>query len=141
MKKLGNDIRFIVINHKLMILTFAVFYLYTASQGTIASLIPTSSPNSMLGDLAEAFLNFQTWLLEPPPDQLNNLGNPYNPELRKDILVPWHDVSYFNNRYFVYFSPMPNTFIIMAVEALTGYYLTNAFLASINCLIIGLTLT
>src|SRR5436309_7180030 len=58
--------------------------------------------------LSEGFLHGQLSMYETVPPKLTALGNPWNPAERgkADAWALW-DASYFNGRYYMYWTPLP----------------------------------
>ena len=71
--------------------------------------------------LANAYLHRQLFLLEQPDPRLAALDNPYDLDQRRGIPYRW-DNSYFNGRYYLYFTPLPALTIYAPWHVLTGRF-------------------
>jgi hypothetical protein len=61
---------------------------------------------SVYADLAEGFLRGQLSLASEPSPELRALSDPYRGENRENVPYIW-DASYYDGRYYLYFSPLP----------------------------------
>ena len=57
--------------------------------------------------LAKAFILGQTHLPITPPNGLLKLNDPYNPNENKQYILDSYDLSLYNGKYYMYFSPLP----------------------------------
>jgi len=79
-------------------------------------------PNGHYASLTEAFLDGQLHLKQSPDPRLVALANPYAGE--QGVPRPW-DVSYYNQRFYLYFGPPPVFLLFAPVRLLTGFYLPD----------------
>lgn len=76
---------------------------------------------SHYASLAEGFLRGQVSMAHVPDPALVAVPDPYLPELRKDV-PSLHDASYFEGRYYLYFTPIPALLVHIPVKLATGRY-------------------
>ncbi|MEW6402157.1 MAG: hypothetical protein AB1649_10175 [Chloroflexota bacterium] len=69
--------------------------------------------------LGTAFSHGQIALEVPPPAELLELDDPYNPENRWDIDVLW-DMSYFDGKYYLYWGPAPALLVALVKPFYAG---------------------
>ena len=79
-------------------------------------------PNGYYAELTEAFLAGQLHLKAKPDPRLANLANPYAGD--QGVPKPT-DVSYFNNRFYLYFGTPPVFLLFAPFHLLTGFYLQD----------------
>ncbi len=94
------------------------FYFWTATTaGNPAGFaVPT---HDLYHRLTEGFLAGRTSFLEEPPPELARLANPYDPAQNAPY-VKYHDVTYFEGRYYLYFGPTPVVLLLAPWRLLTG---------------------
>jgi len=85
---------------------------------------PSRTPQGYYAQLTEAFLAGQLHLKQVPDPRLAALANPYAGE--QGVPRPW-DVSYYQNRFYLYFSAAPVLLFFAPVRLLTGYYLPDGY--------------
>lgn len=73
--------------------------------------------------LAEGFLRGQLSMAHEPDERLKALPNPNDYEARQKEQIPYvWDASYFNGRYYLYFSPLPVLFFYIPFRLAYGAY-------------------
>src|SRR5688500_18608042 len=118
---------------------FVLFvYLFFATYGQFAF---KSRPWYLLGGrpgdayyaaLAEGFRQGQLSMAHVPTPSLMEMPNPWDYELRKSNNVPYlWDASYFNGKYYLYFTPLPALLIYMPVRLLYGLYPSDQLAAAV----------
>jgi hypothetical protein len=81
--------------------------------------------DSYYSSLAEGFLHGRLSMMQEPDPRLAALADPWDARARADI--PWLiDASYFQGRYYLYFSPLPVIVIYLPVRLVTGLYPSDA---------------
>ncbi len=95
---------------------------------------------SYYAGLAEGFLHGKLSMAAMPDPALTRLANPYDFDARGDVPVLW-DASYFEGRYYLYFSPVPALLFYAPVKLIFGAYPSDAlaatFFASIGFLFLA----
>lgn len=77
---------------------------------------------------AEGFLRGETSMGHRPDPRLMALPNPYDYGARHDNQIPYlWDASYFNGRYYLYFSPLPALLLHIPYRFLIGRYPHDTF--------------
>lgn len=71
----------------------------------------------------EAFVNGSIPLLEPVPNELKNMENPYDNVKREEVTDYLYDVAYYNGNYYNYFGIAPILTSILPFRLITGMYL------------------
>jgi hypothetical protein len=79
---------------------------------------------SYYAGLGEGFLSGELSMAPRPPEELARLADPYDFNARGDIPVLW-DASYFEGRYYLYFSPVPVVLFYVPVRLIAGAYPTD----------------
>ena len=104
-----------------------VAYVFYGSHGTFRfPLGPWGQ--SYYANLAEGFLQGRLSMAAAPAEELGRLADPYDFEQRRDIPVLW-DASYFEGRYYLYFSPLPALLFYAPVRLVAGAYPSDDFAA------------
>jgi hypothetical protein len=102
-------------------------YVFYASRGTFRfPLGPWGQ--SYYANLAEGFLGGQLSMTSAPSEELKRLADPYDFAQRGGVPVLW-DASYFEGRYYLYFSPVPVLLFYAPVRLIAGAYPSDAFAA------------
>lgn len=70
----------------------------------------------------EAFVNGSISLLEPVPDELKNMENPYDNVKREEVTNYLYDVAYYDGNYYNYFGIAPIITSILPFRLITGMY-------------------
>jgi hypothetical protein len=107
----------------------AWFYLWTATSAGS----PFSSKlqhDDLYNRLADGFLAGQLSFVEKPAAALANLNDPWDPA-QNGGLSPFHDVSYYKGRYYLYFGAAPALLLLAPWKAATGSYLGENVAAAI----------
>jgi hypothetical protein len=95
---------------------------------------------SYYAGLAEGFLHGKLSMAAVPDPALTRLANPYDFDARGDVPVLW-DASYFEGKYYLYFSPVPALLFYAPVRLVFGAYPSDAlaatFFASIGFLFLA----
>lgn len=81
------------------------------------------------GRLGSAFLSGHTYLEEMPNPGLKELDDPYEPNQNASFRL--HDASYYNDKYYLYFGPVPALVLWIPVKVLTGVALSDEQMALI----------
>ncbi len=95
-------------------------YLFAGSNGRFR-FERVSWEQSHYASLAEGFLRGQVSMAHKPDPALIAVPDPYLPELRKDV-PSLHDASYFEGRYYLYFTPIPALLVHIPMKLVTGRY-------------------
>jgi len=100
---------------------------------------------SYYASLTEGFLNGKLSMAHEPPAGLASLNNPYRIEERQAAGIRViYDASYYEGRYYLYFSPVPAVLFFVPFKLLFGGYpsetLATTVFASIGFLFIALFL-
>jgi hypothetical protein len=126
------------------VLAVLVVYAFIGSDGRFTfPLVPWT--RSYYGSLAEGFLRGQLSMAHEPPPALRQVHDPYSQEARRaaNVRVLW-DASYFEGKYYLYFSPVPALLFYIPVRLVTGGYpsdaLATALFTSIGFILFVLTL-
>lgn len=92
--------------------------------------------------LAEAMAEGRLSLLEEPYDDLKEMDNPYDPNLRTrdGVSFQW-DTAYYEGRYFVYFGVLPELLLYLPMYLLTGEHMENWMATAIMTLLLVTGLT
>lgn len=127
--------RLAVISAVLFVLTA---YAYFGSYGTFSfHSRDWAKPGGRPGDayyasLAEGFRRGELSLAHRPDPQLMAMPHPYDYEARHRDNVPYlWDASYFNGRYYLYFTPLPVLFVYLPHYAVYGGYPSDQFAAAV----------
>ena len=127
---------------RLMVILFVISsYVYFLQPG-ISNSNFIRAPSSHYLYLTEGFLSGHLSLSLKPPTALLNLPDPYNPV--QNAAYRLHDASLYQDKYFLYFGPLPVFAFFMPFKLLTGVYppeqLAVLFFVSIGFLILFLLL-
>ena len=76
--------------------------------------------------LAKGFTEGRLSVAQEPDAALKALSDPYEPTLREGIPYMW-DASYYEGRYYLYFTPLPALLIYLPVHIATGLWPGDAF--------------
>jgi len=103
----------------LIILILTFFYIWTgiSSNHTIGL---SKKPVDYYNLQTEAFLNKSLALLPQPDARLLSLPDPYDPNLNAPYRL--HDLTLYNNKYYLYFGVAPVITFLLPFHLLTGYY-------------------
>lgn len=87
--------------------------------------VPDNNDNYML--MTEAFYNGRLSFVEPPPQELKDLKNPYDVSVRTEdkIKYKW-DTAYYKGKYYSYFGVAPVITLLLPFKLLTGCYLSTS---------------
>lgn len=99
----------------------AWFYFWTATTAG-SPLTWERTPYDLYNRLAEGFLAGRTSFVEEPPPELAKLANPYDPAQNAPYRR-FHDVTYYQGRYYLYFGPGPVLFLLAPWKLVTGSWL------------------
>lgn len=95
-----------------------IFYFWTAISA--GSPLTFERPHyDLYNRLADGFLAGRTSFLEEPPAELARLADPYDPAQNAPYRQ-YHDVSYYQGRYYLYFGPTPALVLLAPWKATTG---------------------
>jgi len=96
----------------------AWFYGWTATSA--GSPLTWERPHyDLYNRLADGFLAGRTSFLEEPPVELAQLADPYDPAQNAPFRR-YHDVTYFEGRYYLYFGPAPALLLLAPWKLVTG---------------------
>lgn len=74
--------------------------------------------------LVDAIMNGKLNIDLEPPEELQNLENPYDIEERQGIEYSF-DTAYYNGKYYVYFGAVPALLLFIPYKLITGEYLST----------------
>jgi hypothetical protein len=112
----------------LAVVAVLVAYAVYGSHGTFRWPLGTWGQSYYAG-LAEGFLNGELSMAARPAEELTRLPDPYDFHARGDIPVLW-DASYFEGKYYLYFSPVPVLLFYAPVRLIAGAYPSDDFAAT-----------
>jgi len=101
------------------IMAFVILiYIWLVSSGTWTTWV---SPTRYYADLARGFERGKLFMAITPDPMLAELPNPYDPSARKEqeIETPF-DVTYFNERYYLYWGPVPALMLVPVQSVFHG---------------------
>jgi hypothetical protein len=101
---------------------------FFASSGHLRLPARIGWADTYYGSLAEGFFQGRTSMAHEPDPRLVAVADPYIMELRADIPYLW-DASYFEGRYYLYFSPVPVLALYMPWKLVTGAYPSDSLAA------------
>jgi hypothetical protein len=104
-------------------------YFWTATSGA-TPLTSKLLPDDMYNRLSDAFLAGQLSFLEAPNPKLAELEDPYDPAQNAGLSA-FHDVSYYDGKYYLYFGAAPAVLLLAPWKLLTGSYLGENVAAAI----------
>lgn len=110
-----------------MLVVLAV-YAFFAGGGTFDFPRVDDWEVSYYATLAEGFRQGHLYLARPIEWELMELPYPWDPAARKDIFYLW-DASFFNGRYYLYFTPLPVLLLYLPFRLLRGAYPPDALVA------------
>lgn len=105
--------RFIVVT--LVILSYVIFALPNIKHSEFSKL-----PRTHYQFLTQGFLSGHLDILVKPAAELLKLPNPYDPE--QNLKFRLSDVSLYNNKFYLYFGPLPVFAFFMPFKLLTNLY-------------------
>lgn len=111
-----------------LLLVVSLFAAFACSTG---SPVATSQPGSYFASLAEGFLHGQTYFTVQPDPRLAELANPY---AGYQGIPRWHDTTYYNGHYYLYFGATPAVLLHVPWHLLTGTWLTDPAVATLLCI-------
>lgn len=113
-------------------------YAFFGSYGTFAYktrswAVPGGRPgDAFYAGLAEGFLRGQLSIANKPDPRLMAMAHPYDYQAREKDKIPYlWDASYYNGRYYLYFSPLPALLFYMPVRLLYGAYPSDQLAAAV----------
>lgn len=111
---------------------FVIFsYVLFASAGRFTFKKDNTSPYA---DQAEGFRRGQLSLATEPPELLATLYDPYKWDLREAVNVGYiWDASYFNGRYYLYFTPLPILLGYLPLRQIRGDYPPDSLIGVVLC--------
>ncbi len=106
-------------------------YAFLGSDGRFTFPL-VSWEESYYASLSEGFLRGQLSMAHEPSLALAQLPDPYSWRMRKAARVPvlW-DASYFEGKYYLYFSPVPALLLHLPVRLVTGAYPSDALASTL----------
>ena len=99
----------------------AWFYFWTATSAG-SPLTWTLQKDDLYNRLADGFLAGRLGFVEAPPPELAKLADPYDPAQNAPY-QRYHDVTYYQGRYYLYFGPAPALVLLAPWKAVTGHHL------------------
>lgn len=112
-------------------------YAFFGSYGTFAYKtrswqVPGGRPgDAFYAGLAEGFLRGQLSMPHKPDPRLMALAHPYDYQARETNKIPYlWDASYYNGRYYLYFSPVPALLFYLPVGVTYGAYPSDQLAAA-----------
>ncbi len=135
----------------IIVVVIAIFnYIYLVKIGYIKEvwIDKITNPPNIFSDYVDnyyrqtyAFANGSLYFLEPTAN-LQNLKNPYSYEERTNAGIFYlYDTSYYNGRYYSYYTVIPIFFILLPLYFITGKFLNlaivNLFILMLAILFIG----
>ncbi len=97
------------------------FYLWTATSAS-NPLSSKLQAGDLYNRLSDGFLAGRLSFVEEPNPALADLADPWDPAQNAG-LSPFHDVSYYHGKYYLYFGAAPAVLLLAPWKALTGSYL------------------
>jgi hypothetical protein len=86
--------------------------------------------DSYYASLSEGFLSGRVSMAHVPDPALLAVPDPYLPEQRKDA-PSLHDASYFEGKYYLYFTPLPALLAYIPIRLVAGSYPSDALVATL----------
>jgi hypothetical protein len=128
MNKLNLKFNLIILIKASFFLLLFIFYFWTGSNGILKRLYEEKhgGPSTYPMMLSAAFLKGNTYIDIKPKPELLALADPYDPNLNDHYRM--HDASLYNDKYYIYFSPVIPLLVIAPVRLITGYYVSENFL-------------
>src|SRR3990167_2477028 len=85
----------------------------------------SATPNNHYAYLTQGFLKGHLSLSISPPAELLSLSNPYDP--KQNSHIRWgnpivHDISFYHEKYYLYFGPLPAMTFFIPFKLLTAFY-------------------
>lgn len=118
------------------VLCVLTLYAYFGGGGSFDFRRLRGVEDSLYANLAEGFSRGHLYMASAPDARLARLSDPYDPAARGGINYIW-DASYFNGRYYLYFSPLPALIFYMPYRTLRGGYLP--IVLRVWCSVLGLS--
>jgi hypothetical protein len=113
----------------IVLVATAWFYVWTAtSAGSPGAFV--LQKNDLYNRLTDGFLAGQLSFVEKPNPAFAQLADPWDP-VQNGPLREFHDVTYYDGKYFLYFGPAPVVTLLLPWKALTGTYLPQNVAAAI----------
>jgi hypothetical protein len=112
----------------LAVLAVLAAYWFYGSHGTFRWPLGPWGQSYYAG-LAEGFLSGELSMAPRPAEELARLPDPYDFHARGEIPVLW-DASYFEGKYYLYFSPVPVLLFYAPVRLIAGAYPSDDFAAT-----------
>lgn len=94
----------------------------------IARVVDVSGDGLHYGDLADAFLAGQTYLLKEPPPELIAQDSPRDYAVANRMLE-YRDLLLFNGRFYIFYGPVPALLLFVPYKWLTGEQMDIRFAA------------
>ena len=102
----------------LLLALAAWFYFWTATTAG-SPLTHGLASDDLYNRLADGFLAGRTSFAEEAPPELAKLADPYDPAQNAPF-KKYHDVTYYQGRYYLYFGPTPALVLLAPWKLLTG---------------------
>ena len=112
------------ISASLAVLFVLAAYVFYASSGTLR-FRTVEWKETFYAGLAEGFLRGQLALPFPADPRLAEVSDPYNADTRAGVPALW-DASYFEGKYYLYFSPVPALLLFIPMRVVGGVYPSDA---------------
>ena len=101
------------------------------------NIIDVPEHHTQYQQLAEAMAEGQLHLLEEPYDDLKEMENPYDCQLRTSdgVSFKW-DTAFYNGHYYVYFGVLPELLLYLPTYVLTGSHMENWMATAIMTIVL-----
>lgn len=129
------QIRFLDMQRNKNILLVSFFLLHMLCAGLMIHVNPffrgePAANHEQYQKLAESLSQGRAYLLEEPPQVLQEMENPYDYNLREQVMEEsgeWYlwDYAYYEGKYYVYFGVVPEILFYLPYYLLTGTHLHN----------------
>lgn len=116
----------------LAVVAVVAAYAFFGSGGTFEFRRLEHHQESDYASLAEGFREGHLYMSREPDPKLAQLAYPWDLAAREDAFYLW-DVSFFNGRYYLYFTPLPVLFFHMPLYVVAGAYPSDALATVVFC--------
>ncbi|HEY4989943.1 MAG TPA: hypothetical protein VII09_09050, partial [Opitutaceae bacterium] len=105
----------------LVLAAAAWLYFWTATSAA-NPLSAKLQSDDLYNRLSDGFLAGQLSFIEKPDPRLADLDDPWDPKQNAGLSA-FHDVTYYHEKYYLYFGPAPALLLLAPWKAITGTYL------------------